>query len=48
MPISVVCCASAASPAFAGAVCLALKNGKCAGLPVGLQLMKKSKKRNPT
>ncbi|MDU0371482.1 hypothetical protein ACFPAF_13835 [Hymenobacter endophyticus] len=37
------------SPSLAGAaVCALLKGSKQAGLTLGLQLMKKSKKRNPT
>ncbi|WP_354577702.1 hypothetical protein [Hymenobacter sp. UYP22] len=48
--MSTVSYTSSLSPSLAGAaaVCALLKGSKQAGLTLGLQLMKKSKKRNPT
>lgn len=52
MLLSAVSYASFASPAYAGAgvACAALKRSKrvADGLAVGLMMVKKSKKRNPT
>ncbi|WBO85396.1 MULTISPECIES: hypothetical protein [Hymenobacter] len=48
MRLSAVSSASCASLACAGVVCVVRKNSKRAGLTLGLMMVKKSKKRNPT